>query len=63
MREGMILAPEHDKPAVNGVVVSPEYLKGEISGIKAFIHLPDVLIENVRQPAQENEDDDSEQHY
>lgn len=44
-RRNMILAPEHEKPQVNGKPVTEEFLKGEISGIRSFLQLPEVLVE------------------
>ena len=60
-RERMILAPSHEKAEVNGKPVSEDYLKGEISGIRSFLLLPTILIENANEvlKSQENVNDDS----
>jgi hypothetical protein len=57
----MILSPSHEKPEVNGRMVSEDYLKGEISGIRSFLLLPIILIENANEvlKSQEKENDDS----
>lgn len=44
-RTHMVLAPEHEKPQVNGKPVTEEFLKGEISGIRTFLGLPGILAE------------------